>query len=352
MNFKKLIFNNIGKLFFLFFLIILYRDFLYTYRMQLENFLPYYKYQNQIIFYLTGNSEYDIQAPMNLRFLGLFIQFIIFKIVPCIELSNIKIASGLNENYVCATYSNALLNYFSLCGILSLIFKYCFDKLNQDLSTSILTTFLAYIYLQHAEAFTLDRFSIFYFILILYFLDNKLTSFFLIILCSIVNEKIIYILFILFFIRYYFNSLKKYKYHLIVTFISGLLTILIFLVYSKSLGYGYYESNLDHGLYNKFFTHGFKRIFGIFTSYSGLSNGLLPLMFSVIPFIISLKLNNIYTYNFSKIEIIIPLSMLFFTMGGGVEQTGRYVIYTFPLWLPIFSQQLVYIFKNLKQNVQ
>ena len=50
MNFKKLIFNNIGKLFFLFFLIILYRDFLYTYRMQLENFLPYYNYQNQIIF--------------------------------------------------------------------------------------------------------------------------------------------------------------------------------------------------------------------------------------------------------------------------------------------------------------
>ena len=55
---------------------------------------------------------------------------------------------------------------------------------------------------------------------------------------------------------------------------------------------------------------------------------------------------------FSKIEIIIPLSMLFFTMGGGVEQTGRYIIYTFPLWLPIFSQQIVYIFKNLKQNVQ
>ena len=68
MNFKKLIFNNIGKLFFLFFLIILYRVFLYTYRMQLENFLPYYNYQNQIIFYLTRNSKYDIQAPMNLRF--------------------------------------------------------------------------------------------------------------------------------------------------------------------------------------------------------------------------------------------------------------------------------------------
>jgi len=225
--------NNIGKILFLLFFAILYRDFLYTYRMQLEGFLPYYKYQNQIIFYLTGNSEYDIQAPMNLRFLGLFIQFVIFKIVPCIELSNITLESNLNENYVCATYSNALLNYLSLCGILSLIFKYCFDKLNQDLSTSILTTFLAYVYLQHAEAFTLDRFSIFYFILVLYYLDNKLISFSLIILCSIVNEKIIYILFILFFIRYYFNFLKGYKYYLILTFISGLLTIFIQILVEK-----------------------------------------------------------------------------------------------------------------------
>ena len=142
MKFQKLIFNNTGKLLFLFFFVILYRDFLYTYRMQLEDFLPYYNYQNQIIFYLTGNKEYDIEAPMNLRLVGLFFQFLIFKIFPCIELTNVSIGENLHQDYVCATYSNALMNYFALCGILSLIFKYCNEKLNQNLSSSILTTFL------------------------------------------------------------------------------------------------------------------------------------------------------------------------------------------------------------------
>ena len=352
MKFQKLIFNNTGKLLFLFFFVILYRDFLYTYRMQLEDFLPYYNYQNQIIFYLTGNKEYDIEAPMNLRLVGLFFQFLIFKIFPCIELTNVSIGENLHQDYVCATYSNALMNYFALCGILSLIFKYCNEKLNQNLSSSILTTFLTYIYLQHVESFTLDRFSIFYFILILYYIENKYFSIFLIILCSLVNEKIIYILFILFFIRFFFEKLKDYKNLLLVTLLSGFLTIFIFLFYSKFLGHGYYESNLDYGLYNKFFSHGFMRILGIFTSYSGISNGLLPIFFSILPFLISIKIKNIYPFHFSRLEVFIPLSMLFFTMGGGVEQTGRYVIYTFPLWLPIFSQQIIYLFNFFKKNVQ
>ena len=94
------------------------------------------------------------------------------------------------------------------------------------------------------------------------------------------------------------------------------------------------------------FTHGFKRIFGIFTSYSGLSNGLLPLMFSIIPFIISLKLNNIYTYKFSKIEIIIPLSMLFFTMGEELSKQAD-TLYTHFHYGCLFSLNKLYIYLKI-----
>ena len=47
---------------------------------------------------------------------------------------------------------------------------------------------------------------------------------------------------------------------------------------------------------------------------------------------------------------MIPISLLVFTAGGGMEQTGRYVMYSMPLWLPIFSQQILYFVKNKRQD--
>ena len=65
--------------------------FFYTYRIQIEKFLPYYQYHEQIMYYLTGDEKYFIDAPMNLRFLGLWVQYLIYNAIPCVELSNIKI---------------------------------------------------------------------------------------------------------------------------------------------------------------------------------------------------------------------------------------------------------------------
>ena len=63
-NFIRL---NFGFFLFGIFFVILFRDFLYTYRIQLEKFLPYYDYQNQIMFYLTGDEKYDSMWDGNLE---------------------------------------------------------------------------------------------------------------------------------------------------------------------------------------------------------------------------------------------------------------------------------------------
>ncbi len=334
--------SNFGIFLFTIFFVILFRDFLYTYKIQLEKFLPYYAYQDQIMYYLTGDDKFDIDAPMNLRFLGLWTQYLIFKIIPCIELST-KISIAMPyENYTCTTFSSALMNYICLCGILSVTFSYCYKKLNLNISESILTVLLSYIYIDHVEAFTLDRISILYFLIILYFLDNKKISIILIILSAIVNEKIIFILGGLFFIRLFLNQKKEYFHFFITTLISSILAGVIFFIYSIILKNGYYQSDLDGlGLYDTFFTEGIDRIYAIFTSKSGLSNGLVPLIFAIIPYIIAIKINSSKFY-FSKLDFLIPISLLIFTAGGGMEQTGRYVMYSMPLWLPIFSQQILF----------
>ncbi|WP_440614698.1 hypothetical protein, partial [Candidatus Pelagibacter sp. HIMB1748] len=350
MSIEKKIINiiksNFGFFLFLLFFVILFRDFLYTYKIQLEKFLPYYAYQDQIMYYLTGDDKFDIEAPMNLRFLGLWIQYLIFKIIPCVELAaKIKLLIPY-ENYTCVTFSSALMNYLSLCGILSLTFSYCHKKLNLDISESILTVLLTYIYIDHVEAFTLDRISILYLLTILYFLDKKKIAITLILFSAIVNEKIIFVLGGLFFIRLFFNNKNYYKEFFITTLFSALLALTIFLFYSTVLQKGYFQSDLGgNGLYDTVFSNGLDRILAIFLSKSGFSNGLLPLILAILPYLISIRINT-SKFFFSKLDLLIPISLLAFTAGGGMEQTGRYVMYSMPLWLPIFSQQLLYFLKK------
>ena len=343
--------SNIGWFLFGIFFVILFRDFLYTYKIQLEKFFPYYSYQDQIMFYLTGDEKYDVEAPMNLRFLGLWIQYIIYKIIPCIELSTKITIEPPYENYSCVTFSSAFMNYLSLCGILSLTFSYCSNKLNLDLSESFLTVLLTYVYIDHVEAFTLDRISILYFLVILYFLDNKRLSIILILLASIVNEKIIFILGGLFFIRFFLNKKREYAHLLISTFISGLIVVLIFFIYSIILENGYFQSELKgEGLYDTTLSSGLIRILSIFTSKSGFSNGSLPLFLALLPYLLKffIKENKFYS---SKLDVLVPISLLLFTAGGGMEQTGRYVMYSMPLWLPIFSQQIIFFLRVKKKDV-
>lgn len=316
---------------FFFFTLIMYREFLYAYRMQLENFLPYYNYQNQILFYLSGEKKFDIEAPMNLRFLGLIVQFLLFKIAPCISLTNIR--GDFDETYICATYSNALMNYLSLTGFLSLIFIYCYKKLNLNFSISFLSVLLSLIFFNYLEAFTLDRISIFYLLVVMFFLDKKFIAISLIFFSCLVNEKIIIVLGLYFLINTILYSKKNYLSYFFTSIISMTTLIIIFIIYSYVLDYGYFGKDNPDSIYNTVFSEGLVRIKNIFFNPKGISNSLLPIIFSLSPYIFLL-----FTKNKKKsFEMIIPISLIFLGMGGGTTNVGRYVMYSIPIWLPLMA---------------
>tara|TARA_Y100001970_G_C14206215_1_gene844158 strand:- start:1122 stop:2180 length:1059 start_codon:yes stop_codon:yes gene_type:complete len=340
--------SNIGIFLFITLFIILYRDFLYTYKIQLEQSIPYYLYQNHIEYYLTGDKQYDVEAPANLRFLGLWLQFAIYKIFPCIELSREINFPVPYDNYICTTFSSALMNYFCLCSFLSLSFLYSYKKLRLDLPTSILTSMLSYIFISYVEAFTLDRLAVLYFLIVLYFLDNFKLGLILIVLAAFVNEKVVYMLSVLFFIRLFLNKKKEYLPFFISSVVSSVLVIMTFVFYAFVLNHGYHESDLgSEGIYNKFFTHGFARIYSMFMFRQGYSNSVIPLAFTLLPYLLSffIKLKK-SKYFFSKLDILIPISLLLFTAGASMEQTGRYVMLSMPLWLPILSQQVIFFLRR------
>nr|MBC8308571.1 hypothetical protein [Pelagibacterales bacterium] len=256
----------------------------------------------------------------------------------------------LHPDYVCATYSNSLMNYMCLCAILAITFSYCNKKINLNFAESFLCVLISCAFLKHAEAFTLDRISILYFLITLYFIDKKYISIILVIFSCLVNEKIVFILCILFFIRFFLNK-KKYLHLLLSSCLSGILLVLIFLFYSKFLGHGYFGHNLENGIYNTAFTmDGLYRIYSMFLSPSGYSNTVMPLVFATLPYILTF-FNKIDNFYFSKIEILIPFSLLFFSLGGGMENGGRYIIYPMPLWTPIFSVHIFCFIKKLSAKI-
>ena len=356
MDIKHKIFNiiksNLGLFLFSLFFIILYREFLHSYKIQLEQTIPYFLYQPQIEFYLTGDEKFNIGAPASTRFVGLWIQYVIYNFFPCIELSREINFTIPYENYVCSTFANAFMNYLCLCGFLTLSFMFSYNKLNLDLASSFLTVILSFIFLKYVESFTLDRLAVLYYLLVLYFLDNKKIAIFLILFGCLVNEKIVYILAVLFFIRYFINRDKSFLQYLIVTIISSVFVISIFLFYAFILGKGYIESDLgSDGIYHKILTEGFSRIYAMFFYKQGYSNSVLPLLFTLLPYFLSIfiKINTSKIY-FSKYDFLIPISLLLFTAGGAMESTGRYTMHSMPLWLPILSQQVIFFFKKLAKK--
>lgn len=339
---------------FLSFVILLYRDFLYDYRVQVTNFMGYWPYQNQILYYITGDIRYDVTAPANLRFLGLLIQFGIFKFFPCLELTSIDISpalssmgadSHLHPDYVCATYSNAMMNYLSLCAILTLMFAYCLIKLKLNMAESVISIILSYIMMNHLEAFTLDRISILYFLFIFYFLDKRNVAIILILFTAIVNEKIIFVLGGYFFIRYIIERDKKFKIYFFITLLTAAINIFIFIFYTKILNFGYFGSDNPNSLYNTMLSDGPRRILNIFVTKSGYSNAVVPIIFCITPYLINLKMK-IKKLESSKFDILIPLSLIIFGIGGGTDNIGRYVMHSFIIWVPLMSCQIYKLLTN------
>ncbi len=334
-----------------FFFFIGYREFLVLYKSMLTEFIGYYKYQHIIIFYETGDRTFMDKLPMNVRFLGLFLQFLIFKLVPCIKFPVVEIKNNVHQLYECATFSLALMNYVAkYTGLLLTIVLIKF-KLNKSFTECIIGIILYLFLVNHLEASTMDRVSICYTLLILIFLNNIKIASPLLILSFMVNEKIIIIFGPIILINYLFDRNSQNLYLLISIVISVLLYPLMIYLTTTIFDYNFFlyhgseptESKLDSILAH----------FNLLISNPGnpkyITNAYLPIIISFFPFLIYIFTKKKFGHNFS-IFYSIPLFLLIILGYIGIENVGRYVMHAFPIWLPILTSQLSSIFPSINEK--
>ena len=317
-----------------------YREFLYLYKSMLTEFIGYYKYQNIIIYYETGNKEFMDKFPMNVRFLGLFLQYIVFKIVPCLTFPNIEIKNNVHELYECATFSLSLVNYVSKYIGLLLIMIYVYMKRKSFIEVSV-ASILFLLLINLVESSTLDRIAICYIIIILISLNNIKYSVPLLYFSFLVNEKVVLIFgTILFFqLFYYKNRIKIFEFIAISCSVISYI-VMIFVLYNY-FNFEFYD-------YPSFENDGYLNVFKLLIANplnpSYFTGAYAPLFISILPFIIFMISNKKFNYDFS-ILYFIPIILLLLIGYISIENMGRYIMYMFPLWLPILSSQIVYYLK-------
>jgi len=329
----------------LFFLLIIslffgYREFLELYKSMLTEFIGYYKYQKIIIYYETGNREFMDYFPMNIRFLGLFFQYIVFKIVPCLTFPNIEIKNNVHELYECATFSLSLVNYVSKYVGLLLTIIYVYKK-RKCFIEILVASILFVLLINLVESSTLDRISICYIILILISLNNIKYSAPLLYFSFLVNEKVILIFgSILFFqLLYYKNKIKIFEFTAICFAVISYI-VMIFVLYNY-FDFKFYDyPGFENGDYLKVF----KLLLANPLNPSYFTGAYAPIFISILPFLIFMITKKKFNYDFS-IFYFVPIILLLLIGYISIQNMGRYVMHMFPLWLPILSSQIVYYLK-------
>ncbi len=326
-----------------------YREFLELYKSMLTEFVGYYKYQKIIIYYETGNREFMDYFPMNVRFLGLILQYIVFKIVPCITFPSIEIKNNVHELYECATFSLSLVNYVSKYVGLLLTIIYVFMKRKSFIEITV-ASILFVLIINLVESSTLDRIAICYIIVILISLNNIKYSIPLLYFSFLVNEKVVLIFgtIIFFQLFYYKNKIKIFEFIAISCSLISYI-VMIFVLY-KYLNFEFYDYP---GFENDGYLNAFKLLIANPLNPSYFTNAYAPIFISILPFLIFVINKKKFNYDFS-ILYFIPIILLFLIGYISIQNMGRYVMYMFPLWLPILSSQIVYYLKlsrldNLKK---
>ncbi len=312
-----------------------YRDFLWTYRSMIEDYFSYYHYQDQIVYYLSGDKDFKDYVPVNTRFLGLILQFLIFKIFPCLQLTDIS-TIGTYPLYHCTSFSLALLNFFCKNLFLILIFLYSIKISNSSL-VAFMSVILSSIFFLYLESFSFDRLAVLYILVCLYFNDKKILGLTLLFFSFFVNEKIIMVLGPYYLFQYLIFRDRKNFNNLITMSLSTCAYFLMIFVLIKFFGYDFHPYYQGSGMH---------RIFLDLTNKSHISNSFLPFIFTITPYIILFYTKNSLNLKNSKFEILIPIIMWFLSYGGGENNVGRYVMHTLPIWLPLFSFQILNFFNN------
>ena len=233
------------------------------------------------------------------------------------------------------------------------MFFFSNNFLKLKIEESVLIVFVTIFYFSFLDRFGIDRFSLFYLIVIFYFnlrfLEKNILISISIILSIFVNEKITIFLFL------YYISQEIYLTKGVVNLILLRKILSSYKIIISGFMILYYIAitiflNSDILLSNDV---GIKGVNLNYLSFHSLSNTLIPLLLISISFFYLSNKNNLLKeiglnkYNF---YFILPIFILIGLIVGGPGNTGRYLVYFSPFGILLINKFFITIIYNLRKK--
>lgn len=305
--------------------------------------LPFDEYYKIIIYYETGMEKYNIGFPWTSRFIPNFLNFLTFKFFPCLEINHIP--TTIDRSTYCSIWSLSLVNYIGTILFQISMFYYVVKKLKRPIEEGILTLFISYFFISLSDPYGIDRISILFCSLFLVFEKQKIFKFTLIISSILFNEKCTIFIACYLFCENFLQLYSKKK----IEYFSTIICVLLFLSWSY-----FYITNVsgDHHHHPLTILFSGEIVTYNFFTFHGLSNTFFPLLLLIIPFVF--YFNNEKKLSYLKLhKIYITPIIVFIVLGlliGGAGNTGRYLMYLSPLFIPLMSfflsEKINFIFNN------
>lgn len=304
--------------------------FFINYRILAFNTLPFDDYYSFILDMDGKLDSFSFSSPQGYRFLFYSFGYIFYKILPFVELSQLEQhASGFH--YYKALQALSFVSFFCLHHYFFLCYLLVKNRISPSPVLSLATAFVCLVLSFQVYFFAIDALYLFYVTLMIYYLNKPGIFIPLMLFSFLANEKIC-ILFLLFFLvnQVTGNKMRSNKTYLFFS----LLTLILYLVEKKILGFPGYDYQTDLSLFWTRITISLPYIFSI----KGFYLNLVPL---IILTLISWTAWKSDYFSADKTAIhhsvsILILPYLFFILGMFAcsdYSIGRVSFHTFPFFI-------------------
>lgn len=298
-----------------------------VYRGAAFNIIPHDDYAPYLLYLLGEDGGAEPYNPKGYRLLSVAVAIPFYYILPRFRFTNLE---GVGDTYLQALGALSLVTYLAVVTASFLIYLITLKRFRGPVIYALLAALISTLTFRYAAIYGVDPFSIMWVCLLLYLLQNRLWFTLLMGLSIGINEKIIFLFFMLFVGRYPFSRYRQ-SFHTAV----AIMAFTGYFLIRAIVGLSGNEYMLDSGTYINSIFYTLRIMFNL----KSIALNLLPIMMTLSLYFLAYhehKYRKNETILFTAVDILPFCGLLIICLILDLQYTtGRIILFCFPLYLPL-----------------
>ncbi len=277
-------------------------------------------------------------SPFVYRPLSVILAIPFYYLIPVFRFSHLD--ASIEIEYIKASQSLALVSYLSIILTSYFVYKISLQsKLNKG--TALAASLLTLILFNYVHAYNgIDPIGILFITVFFYYSQNLLISSILLLFSIFLNEKIIIVVFLTFFLRSISDILaKRIDYRNVFLSATAFCCFLVYLLVRKFVAVPGNSNQLNVSTYIPSFFYQIEMMLSL--------KGLLTIVFPTVILIFMFLIARAHSRQIYISDPLIPIALFLVAIVSAVSfNTGRIVFYCFTIPLPYFVDWLILRLRN------